>query len=84
MSSPVKKGYGGDSSSPAGTQIKASSPINQMVPILNIPNPGGSSTSKSPDLSSSAHETTKNQGRSNEPEVMVLDDEEEGDHEVCL
>ena len=84
MSSPVKKGYGGDSSSLAGTQIKASSPINQMVPILNIPNPGGSSTSKSPDLSSSAQETTKNQGRSNEPEVMVLDDEEEGDHEVCL
>ena len=84
MSSPIKKGYGGDSSSPAGAQIKASSPINQMVPILNIPNPGGSSTSKSPDLSSSVQETTKNQGRSNEPEVMVLDDEEEGDHEVCL
>ena len=84
MSSPVKKGYGGDSSSPAGAQIKASSPINQMVPILNIPNPGGSSTSKSPDLSSSVQETTKTQGRSNEPEVMVLDDEEEGDHEVCL
>ena len=80
MSSPVKKGYGGDSSSPAGAQIKASSPINQMVPILNIPNPGGSSTSKSPDLSSSAQETKK----VNEPEVMVLDDDEEGDHEVCL
>lgn len=81
MSSSNKKGIAGDSANTTGSHIKASSPINQPVPILNIPNPGGSSTSKSSDVSSSSQEVAKNQ-RNDEPEVMVLDDDEEMDHEV--
>ena len=81
MSSSAKKASAGDSPSTTGNQMKASSPINQPIPILNIPNPGGSSSSKSPDVSSSSQEVGKSR-RNDDPEVMVLDDDEEMDHEV--
>ena len=84
MSSPDKKGKDTDVKSMASSQIKGSSPINQSIPILNIPNPGGSSSSKSPDISSPTHKSAKNSGNSDEPEVMVLDDDEEMDNEVLF
>ena len=84
MSSPDKRGKDADVQNMASPQIKASSPINQSIPILNIPNPGGSSSSKSPDISSPSQKSTKNSGNSEEPEVMVLDDDEEMDNEVLF
>ena len=84
MSSPDKKSKDADVQNMASAQIKASSPINQSIPILNIPNHGGSSTPKSPNMSSPTQKSAKNSGNSDEPEVMVLDDDEEMDNEVMF
>ena len=72
----------GEATSQSGGHLKGSSSINPPVPILNIPNPGGSTSSKSPHpVVSSSVEALQNRD-TDEPEVMVLDDDEEMDTEV--
>ena len=75
MSSPIKKNKEADLDNKTGAHIQASSPISQNIPILNIPNPGGSSSSKSPNVSSLSQ-------KKDDLEVMVLDDDEEMENEV--
>ena len=77
-----KKNMDGDSPNKGGNHHNVCSPITPPVPILNIPNPGANSASKSPNSTlSSSNELARNRNVE-EPEVMVLDDEEEMDPEV--
>ena len=77
-----KKNIDGDSPSKGGNHHMVSSPINPTVPILNIPNPGVNSTSKSPNSNVSSSNEVSQSRNVDEPEVMVLDDDEEMDPEV--
>ena len=80
-----KRAINGDSPTKPGSNPKTSSSINPPVPILNIPNPGGSTSSKSPNpvVSSTSVEAAQNRD-GDEPEIMVLDDDEEMDTEVGI
>ena len=75
-----KKTVNGESKS--GSRLKGSPTINPPVPILNIPNPGGSSASKSPQPVVSSTVESSQHRNPDEPEVMVLDDDDEMDAEV--
>ena len=77
-----KKKPESETTSPCEKHLKGSSPINPPVPILNIPKPSSSASAKSPNqVGSSSNEASQNQ-HVDEPEVMVLDEDEEMDAEV--
>ena len=77
-----KKNFDGDSPSKGGNHQNVSSTINPPVPILNIPNPGVNSIAKSPNSTVSSSNGVSQNRNADEPEVMVLDDDEEMDPEV--
>ena len=77
-----KKTINGETSSKSDNHSGGVPSTNPPVPILNIPNPAGNSSSKSPHPVVSSSTESAQYRDPDEPEVMVLDDDEEMENEV--